>query len=100
MAYAVGGFILLVGLILLFIYLRRRKRNKNRNPDSNGLQMSFENEIYSMEEDNNEDNDHPKSAVNMLYMTREDCQNDINKTSTVNLLYMSREECKNDVTEC
>ena len=80
MAYLVGGFVLLVAIILLFIFLRRRKRiNGERNSDSGGLQMSFENEIYSME-DNNDHNgkfDHPRAAVNMLYMTREECQNDV-----------------------
>ena len=79
MAYAVGGFVLLVGIILLLIFLRRRKRNNGRNSDGDGLQMSFENEIYSMDDNNdyNEKFDHPRSAVNMLFMTREECQNDV-----------------------
>ena len=52
-----AGFVLLIGIILLFIFLIRRKRN-------NG-QLSFENEIYSM--GNTDNYNHPRSAVNKLY---------------------------------
>ena len=85
MAYIVAGFIVLVGIVVLFMFLRRRKRDDRSCPDGNGLQLSFENEIYSLE---TTDKDHTKSAVNRLYMSREECAN-----------FDNRDE-KNDVTEC
>ena len=73
-AYIVAGFVLVVGIILLFMFLRRRRNANGRNPDADGLQMSFENAIYSMEDTGN---DHRRSAVNMLYMTSEECRNNV-----------------------
>lgn len=82
MAYVVAGFVLLVGIILLFIFLRRRRRVNSQRPNNDGFQLSFENEIYTLEDTDNNDR-RKRSAVNLLYMTQEECRNEVN-----------------DVTEC
>jgi hypothetical protein len=82
LAYVVAGFVLLVGIILLFIFLRRRRRVNSQRPNNDGFQLSFENEIYTLEDTDNNDR-RKRSAVNLLYMTQEECRNEVN-----------------DVTEC
>ncbi|CAB4032252.1 Hypothetical predicted protein, partial [Paramuricea clavata] len=82
LAYVVGGFVLLVGIILLFIFLRRRRRVDSRRLNNDVFQLSFGNEIYSLEYTDNNDR-RERSAENMLYTTHEECRNEIN-----------------DVTEC
>ena len=80
LAYLLAGFVL-VGIVLLFIFLRRRRRIDTPYSDTNDLQSSFENQIYSLGIAHS--NDHPLSASNKLYMMQNECQNDIS-----------------DVTEC
>ena len=81
LAYLLAGFVLLVGIVLLFMFLRRRRRIDTPYSDTNDLQSSYENEIYSLGIAHS--NDHPLSASNKLYMMQNEFQNDIS-----------------DVTEC
>ena len=81
MAYLIAGFILLVGIVLLFIFLRRRRRIDAPYSHTDLQQSSFENQIYSLGIANQ--NDHRSSVVNKLYMLEDGGSNDIN-----------------DVTEC
>ena len=81
MAYLIAGFILLIGIVLLFVFLRRRRRIDTPYSHTGLQQSSFENQIYSLGITNQ--NDHRSSVVNKLYMLEDGGANDIN-----------------DVTEC
>lgn len=68
---AVGGFLVLTTIIILLIFLSRKRRVANA-PD--GDENGFQNEGYEVEEFDNNFFSQPRSAVNMLYMTQEQCQ--------------------------
>lgn len=89
LAYLVGGFVLLLGIILLILFLKRRRRVSS----TGSVEGAFENEVCAPDDYNEVNNafQRSRSAYNMLYMTNEEFQDSLNKENN---------EPLTNVTEC